>query len=176
MNWRAVRLPILLAMGFALPALIVAGLRAVPRDFFRPNPVPKPPVVQANMEPVFVASHQPEAQFDPFRPVAGTKTSVEQPMISVEEAPPPAAMTAAPGGVAESPGRAEDSGQTLPEPKLEGVVGGDDPVAVISIDGDSHFARRGDKLPGNIVVSFISESEVRLKRGNTELVLKTGLR
>jgi hypothetical protein len=179
MSWKAFRIPLFLGIGLAAPGLIVLGIQNVPRDLivFRATEVPQPRIFKLT-EPVTFAMRSPAPGLDPFRHVLpkgsrAPRVFVEQATIQVPVLPSPAAIQPT---VRPLPATAPLPEPDLPDPKLEGVVAGDDPVAVIKVGEESQFVRVGQKLSGGLQVLSITDGEVRLRRGTSELVLKTGIR
>jgi hypothetical protein len=172
MSWKAYRLPIFAIVGFLAPPLLVWGWKSIPREWLTitdgPPKLERAPDLN---EPITFAARGPVTGFDPFRKILKSPT---KPVIFA--APPVQAPTqhqltqtqAAPNVVVQPV-------EASPEPRLEGVVGGEDPVAVLKFGEESRFVREGDKIVGGLEVISITDGEVRLKRGSSEIVLKTGV-
>jgi hypothetical protein len=173
MSWRAYRLPVLAVIGFVAPPLLVWGIKSIPPEWLHvadpPAPLAKAPELKP---PVIFASRGPVQDFDPFRKILSgpTKPVVFAP---VERVPKPPQVSAPIATAAPASSKLEPA-LDLPEPRLEGVVGGEDPVAVLKVGEESRFVREGENLGNGLQVISISDGEVRLKRGNSEIVLKTG--
>ena len=119
-------------------------------------------------DPVSFEPREPLTEFDPFRRILTTPTKTAS-FTSRAVVP-----TMAPQDIVAMPVPTIQVEPEGPEPRLEGVVGGDDPVAVLKLGEESLFVREGENLAGGLKVMSISDGEVRLKRGNREIVLKTG--
>ncbi len=181
MSWRALRVPLFVGIGLAAPGLVVLTIQTVPRDLivFRTTKVEPPRVFQPSA-PVMFAKAEPVKGLDPFRTVL---PKAPKPPVAAIPQPPtqwPGAALSAPIVLAQQPilpvPSVPEPLEEIPDPKLEGVVAGEDPVAVIKFGEESQFVRVGQKLSNGLQVLSITEGEVRLKHGTRELVLKTGIR
>ncbi|MEZ0325264.1 MAG: hypothetical protein ACAH95_05115 [Fimbriimonas sp.] len=178
MSWNAVKVPIFVGIGLAAPGLVVLGLKNIPPDLvvFRATQVSHPQVF-APSEPLKFFKREPVA-FDPFRAMLPKEVSRHPSAPQVKKVAPQQVLQplkqAPRAEIKQQPSPASDG--PVADPKLEGVVGGENPVAVIKIGEESLFVRVGQNLGNGFHVLSITESEVRLKQGSRELILKIGIR
>ncbi len=176
MSWNAIKVPLFVGIGLAAPGLVVLAVKNVPPDLivFRKTEIDEPRLFKS-VEPVTFTKRGPVTGWDPFRSVL-PKQSPRLKVATVAEVRPPVAIAPVIKLPPVSVQSTSSPNVDLPDPQLEGVVGGDNPVAVLKIGEESQFVRIGQNLGNGLEVLAITDGEVRLKRGNSELVLKTGIR
>ncbi len=166
--------------------VIVALLIMQVQNFNAPQDTPIPavgttdkvasaaPAEPGGFESIIPPSGPGVANADPFRPVLIKSGPRVVPPV-VEKLPPSEITGTKPGTRPADPNQTPGVAiQRPPSPRLTGVLLGNQPLAVLELDGKSQMASLGQTLPGGFRLIAITEKSVQLAFGKEVITLTLG--